>query len=292
MSKNDIQAAAQAARNGNGIAARREPAVIEMLEQPGWDKRFAYALAGTGVDSNRFKRLAITAIRMNSNLQECSAISLLGSLMTAAQLGLEVNTPLDQAYLVPFKGECTLMIGYQGYMTLARRSGLITNIMAHSVYEGDVFRYQLGLNPDIYHEPTAEDREDPRKITHVYAYARFRDGFEPAFVVLTRNKVEQYRRRSAYANKGPWVNDWEAMAWKTAIRRLKRWLPMSAQLAQADQADGSIVHYDDATGVKVVTPEFQLAPPEMNESPIPATDAVEPESDIYATEGGSSDERG
>lgn len=267
------------------IVKRDDNTIIGQLESPGMEKRLASALTATGIDPMRFKRLAVTAIRMNVDLQQCTPMSVLGSLMTAAQLGLEVNTPLGHSYLIPYKRECTLIIGYQGYMALARRSGMVASIMAHAVYEGDEFSFQLGLSPDIKHLPTAEDRESTSKIRYVYAYARFKGGFDPVFVVLSRNKVEQYRRRSPYADKGPWIKDYEAMALKTAIRRLKTWLPLSAQMAEAFDRDGAITYYDDASGVTVMATEDNL--PQLDVTPESAT---EPE--IYATEGGAADEKG
>lgn len=282
--RTDIQTAAKMARGEGGGS---ESTVIQLLETPGWQTRITNALTGTGVDPVRFKRLVVTAIRMNPDLQRCSQMSLLGSLMTAAQLGLEVNTPLGQAYLIPYKQECTLQIGYQGYMALARRSKQVASIMAHAVYDGDDFAYQLGLSPNIHHLPLAEDREDPARITHVYAYARFGGGYDPVFVVLTRKKVEQFRRRSPSGKSGPWVSDYEAMALKTAVKRLARWLPLSSQLADMVTADGAVIHYDDATGVHVAQPEHDLPPlPEPEPEPDAVTD------DIFRTEGGSADARG
>lgn len=257
--------------------AKSQSTVIDMLMSGSMDSRLKEALESTGVDSKRFKNMMITTMRLNTRLQQCTPISVLGSMMAAAQLGLEVNTPLGHAYLIPYKQECTFQLGYKGLMELTRRSQYVSGVMAHAVYRGDEFAFQLGLSPNIHHLPLAEDREDPKNITHVYAYARFRDGSEPAFVVLTRAKVEQYRRRSRAGNDGPWVTDWEAMALKTAIKRLATWLPLSAQAAKAVAADGGVIHYNEAVrDTEVVLPEHESV--------------IETSAEVYGTEGGAADE--
>ena len=69
------------------------------------------------ITPERFTRMALSALNTTPKLQECTQISFLAALMNAAQLGLEPNTPLGQAYLIPFKNknvmECQFQIGYK-----------------------------------------------------------------------------------------------------------------------------------------------------------------------------------
>lgn len=191
------------------------------------------------VTADRMLRVALTALRTTPNLLACSTASVLGSIMSAAQLGLEVNTPLGLAYLVPYKGVCQLIIGYQGYLELARRSGLVATPYAYVVRDGDDFNYTLGLYPTLNHNPSrAPDREN-KPITHVYAvaHAATKDAAPPVFVVLTKPQIDKFRSRSAAKNSGPWVTDEEAMTLKTGIRRLWRWLPKTAEMATAAALD-------------------------------------------------------
>jgi recombination protein RecT len=154
-----------------------------------------------------------------------------------------VNTPLGQAYLIPFKDKrgqlhAQLIVGYQGMMDLARRSGDVGSIQARCVYEGDEFEYEFGLEPMLKHRPCPS----PGKLQYVYAVARMKAGGEPVFTVLSADKVEGFRKRSRARNEGPWVTDYDAMAMKTAVRRLFTWLPKSAEVAQA-------ITLDDATEI-------------------------------------------
>ena len=50
----------------------------------------------------RFTRITLSALSTNPKLAQCTPQSFLGAMMTAAQLGLEPNTPLGQAYLIPY----------------------------------------------------------------------------------------------------------------------------------------------------------------------------------------------
>lgn len=194
------------------------------------------------VNADRMARIALTALRTTPKLTQCTPESFLGCIVQAAQLGLEVNTPLGHAYLLPFEDRrnkrvlCQLIIGYQGMLDLARRSGMVKSIYAFPVYEGDLFEWELGLDPTIRHKPSDRDNREGGKLTHVYAVAKLTAG-EPIFTVLSRSEIERYRGRSRAAGSGPWVSDFEAMALKTAIRRLFRWLPKSAEMARAEAFD-------------------------------------------------------
>lgn len=225
-----------ARQDGGPRAVTKEPEVVQLLNRMG--PEIARALP-RHVTPERMMRVALTALRSTPDLLKCSTASVLGSIMSVAQLGLEPNTPLGLAYLVPYKGRCQVIIGYQGFMELARRSGLVSAPYAYVVRAGDEFRYTLGLNPTLVHVPLDKpDRED-KPITHVYAVAHIlpKDSAPPIFVVLTAAQVRARRNRSAAKSSGPWVTDEEAMTLKTAIRALWRWLPKTAEMAAAAQLD-------------------------------------------------------
>ena len=113
----------------------------------------------------RFSRITLSALSANPKLKECTPQSFLGAMMTAAQLGLEPNTPLGQAYLIPFRNhgrlECQFQLGYKGLIDLAYRSGEVSIIQAHTVYENDEFQYELGIDPKLRHIPAKSNRGKP-----------------------------------------------------------------------------------------------------------------------------------
>jgi recombination protein RecT len=68
------------------------------------------------VSAERMARIAFTEIRKNPKLLDCSQASLLGAIMTSAQLGLEPG-PTGQCYLIPYYNkkhgsfECQFQLG-------------------------------------------------------------------------------------------------------------------------------------------------------------------------------------
>lgn len=192
--------------------------------------------APRAIGVERFTRLVLTEMRRNPALFDCKPESVLGAMMLCVQLGLEPG-PLGHAYLVPFKRECTFILGYKGMIDLARRSGRLASISAHTVYEGDVFRYRQGTRAFLDHEPARP--VDRGKEDAYYAVARLAAPTGSVFVVLYPEEVEAARKRSQLGSqgKGPWHTDFDAMARKTCIRRLAAYLPMTVQAARALEAD-------------------------------------------------------
>jgi recombination protein RecT len=182
---------------------------------------------------DRMARIVLTAIRLNPKLAECTQPSFLGCILACATLGLEPNTPLGHAYLIPRKNnknkgaiECTLQLGYQGMLDLAGRAGV--TVYAYAVRAGDDFRYQLGMEPNIWHIPSEDADREKKPITHAYSVAVTADGRKSARV-LSKAQIEARRERSPSANEGPWLTDYEAMCLKTVVRDHFKWMPKSTE---------------------------------------------------------------
>lgn len=189
----------------------------------------------------RFTRITLSALSTNAKLAETTPKSFLGAMMTAAQLGLEPNTPLGQAYLVPFRNhgvlECQFQLGYKGLIDLAYRSGDVSTIQAHTVYANDEFEYELGLEPKLRHVPAKSDRGDP-----VFFYAVFRTkdggyGFDVMSVDDVRAHAKKYSK--AYGN-GPWQTNFEEMAKKTVLKRVLKYAPLKTDFVRGLSADETI----------------------------------------------------
>lgn len=191
----------------------------------------------------RFTRITLSALSTNAKLAETTPQSFLGAMMTAAQLGLEPNTPLGQAYLIPFWNgkakclECQFQLGYKGLIDLAYRSGEVSTIQANVVYENDEFEYELGLEPKLRHVPAKSDRGDP-----VFFYAVFRTkdggyGFDVMSVDDVRAHAKKYSK--AYSN-GPWQTNFEEMAKKTVLKRVLKYAPLKTDFVRGLSADETI----------------------------------------------------
>jgi recombination protein RecT len=215
---------------------QRKTSIEEVLHGDGVRKALNDVLP-KAMDLPRFTRIALSTLKKNQDLAQCDSSSFFNALLQSAVLGLEPNTPMGHSYLIPYGRECTLVVGYQGFIDLAYRSGAVTDIHANVVRPGDEFDWAEGTAPFITHKPLAIPKFHSRSnqkyltgedTTHAYAYARLLSGGHVQ-VVMLKEEIDAIRSRSSTANKGPWVTDPVAMQKKTAIRQLRKFLPMSAQ---------------------------------------------------------------
>lgn len=178
---------------------------------------------------DRFLRVALTTIRGNKKLLECSDTSILSCLVTAGQLGLEVDPKIGHAYLVPFGGQAQLIPGYKGLLKLIRNSGELQSVQTQVVYANDVFELEYGLTEKLRHVPSPGDRGAP---TGAYVVFRYKDGGY-SFDYMSTDDIEKIRKRSKAGDSGPWVTDWAEMAKKTVLRRHSKIAPMSIEAQRA-----------------------------------------------------------
>ena len=201
----------------------------------------------------RFTRIAMTAISSNPKLaQACvqSPKTFLGAMMNAAQLGLEPNTSLGQAYILPYNntdkntGEKVLQVQFQigvyGYIALAYRSGEIAMIDAQVRYEKDKFEYRLGLDPKLEHFPY--DGEDRGPAIGYYGIFKMKSGAY-GFKYMSKAEVLAHAKRfsKSYNRKtgkfyGPWETDFDSMAKKTVLLQALKYAPKASEDTKYAQA--------------------------------------------------------
>lgn len=185
---------------------------------------------------------AIAEVLRDDKLWPCTPQSLFDVVLGATALGLRVGKDLGNAYFVPFRDNktnttvATMIIGYRGLVTLARRSGEIVSITASIVCENDHFEASEGSDGRLVHKPDYFNRKGRGEMVGVYAYAKLAGGGEQ-WVVMAKTEVDAIRGRSRASGSGPWVTDYEEMAKKTAVRRLCKMLPISVDAAEAIAAD-------------------------------------------------------
>lgn len=214
------------------------------------------------IDPEAFVRVAHMAMSKNPALLECTPSSLLMALLEAASLGLMPNGVLGHAYIIPYRNkgvmEAQFQPGYRGLIDLARRSGHVKSIVPRTVASTDLFSVEYGLEEKLVHVPNLDDPGDMR---FVYAIAHLSDG-TPQFHIMPMKDVERIRARSRAANNGPWVTDYEAMAWKTVIKQLIKFLPLSVEADQAIQQDNAAEFGGDLPAFGPNVPERSLPQPE------------------------------
>lgn len=211
--------------NGNG----GQMTVHNLLER--YKDQIAAALP-KHLSADRMARLALTETRRNKQLAKADPVSLLGAVVQASQLGLEIGP--GGAWLVPFGQEVQCIPDYRGLIKLARQSGEIGRLSAHVVRDGDFFDYEFGLEERLSHRPGPNPEGE---VLYAYAVAAAKDGSWAQFDVMTREEIDAVRKRSKASSNGPWVTDFAAMACKTVIKRLCKLLPQSSQLTSALRLD-------------------------------------------------------
>lgn len=186
----------------------------------------------------RMLRIATTCLTRVPKLADCTPQSFIECLLMLSQWGLEPDG--RHAHLIPYKTHCTLILDYKGMVLLAYRSGMVKSLHADVVRTGDLFRYSMGIV--LEHVPWAfrTDADRPASAGDViaaYATATLLGGVTKC-EAMAREEVDAIRKRSRASSDGPWVTDWAEMAKKTAFRRLCKWIPLSAEMHSAIDADG------------------------------------------------------
>lgn len=217
------------------------------------------SVAAKHMSPERMMRVVANAIRTTPKLQEAEPLSMLGALMNCAALGLEPNTQLGHAYLVPFWNnrknvtEVQVIIGYKGYIDLARRSGMLMSIHADVVYSDDQhFSSEYGSNQHLKHVP------GPRKGDRLGAYCHIKvkngDLTGEGHVYMTKDEILAIRDASQGWNsakrfnktaESPWSAHADRMWAKTAVRRIANSgeMPMSIEFMTAMEVDDTRVDY-------------------------------------------------
>ena len=231
--------------------------------------QIANALPQGNLSAKRYISACLTALAVQPKLMQCKPSSVLKSMMESARYGLEPNSPLSEAALIPYGQECTFLIEYRGMMKLAWNTGLIKSLDYDKVCDGDEFDYSKGSNGlSFHHRPNLSNSRGEGSI--YYAYAELKHG-GTAFQVMTRDDIVAHAKHFSrgYSSKSsPWQTDFDAMAYKTVIRQL-----CDKKLPKSTTENGILMneaaHIDDFVEEPrhIVMQEKELEVMDMNTSP-------------------------
>lgn len=253
--------------------------LADLYDHPEFKRKIAQAIPAH-LNPERMIRTFTLAVARMPKLAQASIPSLIGAFLSCSALGLEPNTALQHAYLIPFeiykwnpqtrqreyaRTDVNLVIGYRGYIDLIYRGGKVKDIHCDVVWPGDEFSYEFGSSQHLRHKRagTADHSGEP---DFAYMYARLNDGGE-VFEVMTKAEVHALRARSqgfqtamkAYDDArstgkdpakdkrysdAPWIRDPVAMWRKTALRAGQKYLPQSIEIATAMMMDEERARFD------------------------------------------------
>lgn len=181
------------------------------------------------------------AVARDPKLANCTPRSAYIATMTALRLGLDPSGIGGQAWLVPFKDEATLIVGWRGKAELLRRTGLVLGggISTGAVYDADEFDFGTDADRGTFlrHRPCL--RGDPGQVLGYFALARFTDGSSEA-EFISAAEVDRIRRASKAPDSPAWKNWYDEMGRRSAFSRLSKRLPWSADLAEVEAMEAPI----------------------------------------------------
>lgn len=190
-------------------------------------------LKSVGISPEHFKRVAWNALSQNPFIASCSPASLKKSLLACAESGLMPDG--QQAAIVPYKGEATLVKMVGGLLDLARRSLPGIAFEYGVVYAGDQFEHEQGLESVLRHRRDPEAQQGWDNIRAAWALAHIPGATRPEFVVLYRNDLAH--AKSHAQTQMVWTKHPDQMALKTALKALCKRLPTRNTMLFDDGAE-------------------------------------------------------
>jgi recombination protein RecT len=245
----------------------------EAFEHPEFMSRIKQAIP-RHMTPERMLSVFIQAVKKTPKLREVDTMSLLGAFVSVASVGLEPNTALQHAHIIPFEKnkwnpatrqrekqgvEVNIIFGYQGLLELVYRSGLLRSVHADVVWKADEFDFWYGSGSTLKHKPLGGVRLPDEMPLWGYTHAnmkgdaemfevmpmadilRVRDStqaYSSALSALDKANKEGWKQPASYT-EAPWVKHFVPMAKKTVFRAAAKWLPKSIELASA-------IHLDEA----------------------------------------------
>ena len=172
----------------------------------------------------RLAKMTYTAVCQSPKLQSCTPQSITKAASISASLNLDIDSR-GLAYLVPFGKEAVLIIGYQGLMELAYRSGKVKSFTATCIYESEKDKVIVTREDGritIQH-PYSWDKPSG-KVIGCYTSVEI-EGYGTHQHLLRVDEIEFFRSKSPAKNSPAWKDHYEAMCKKTTVRQHAKWLP-------------------------------------------------------------------
>lgn len=218
-------------------------------------EKITRGLAST-VDRDQFLHALMVAAN-ESDLSKCEGMSILAAAYGACRLGLTPGKIEGLCHFIGYKGICTLVVGYPGYLTLAQRNNYLKSIHCEVVYEGEQFRYWVDeTGPRLEHEPNLDRDVYKDRPVAAYCLSQLTTGGHQIRVISPKelDRVDSGKRA--------WKSEPHEMRLKTAIRRAAKHWRKTPELAhaisweeQAERGERQDINLDDIIGKPTPHPD-------------------------------------
>lgn len=235
-----------------------ELTITRMVHDQGFIKQAQDTL---GEGTQQFLSSVLSLFNSKKELQSLDPVKLYNCCLMAAAIKLPFNSNLGQAYIIPYKGEPQLQIGWKGFVQLAQRSGQFKTIGVNAVYENEIGGIDSLTGEIIFDFKLKKEGQ----VVGYMAYFRLLNGFEKN-LYMTVEELKRHGKRYSQtfkSNTGVWVDNFDAMAKKTVIKLLlSKFAPLSIDLQKAIEIDQSDTDGDYADN----KPRVQLTEATIGES--------------------------
>lgn len=169
-------------------------------------------------------KLAYLAIVQKPELRTCTDASIGRALSEMVIQGLQISR--NQCYFIKFGNECHLFRSYFGDTAVALRTGLVKDIRASVVHQGDEFEVDIVDDEEAVAKHRARFENHDKPIVAAYAVAILPDG-RKRYCVMSKAEID--RSWSKAKNAGQTQREFgQEMSKRTVIRRLVKMLFNSA----------------------------------------------------------------
>jgi len=196
------------------------------------------------MNAERMQRIALTTVRLNPKLMECTPASFLGALFQSAQLGLEPNIN-GESWIIPYENrkknciEAQFQVGAYGWVKLFYNHKDSGTIQMAAVHEHDTYVEDVATS-QIHHSKPAFG-QDRGKVIGYYAIITMANGFKVACSMSYQETFEHAKRyskswdreKNEFRHGTPWRENFNSMGPLPSLKQAMKLVPKSVEIQRA-----------------------------------------------------------
>lgn len=209
----------------------------------------------------------------------CRPESVVAAIFDFAAMGLAPDPSLEWGYFRRNGDTARAGLGYKGVIHLMAKDPNFHSLDVQTIYSGDTDgeggepRVVMGTSPRVDHCASLTGPREDKDVVGVYGILHWRTGGPPKIEYMGRAQVEQVRAASADPDGWAWREWWGAMARKSVIHRMRKYVQVAPELAH-------VLASDESGDYVPMTPAPAPVPTPAGKSKL---DTLEEVADLYGT---------